>query len=200
MIPDLKPFPKSWSGGKVSCFAQDFETERIIYVDTDTIITKDLEPIFDYMDQEGYDIGLSLRIGGQGRWVYLAGSMSVVRRIAAELRLNNHIRQTPTGVMFLNGLDPKRMYEEWCEMYRYLEKAHPYLTRGKWSNEVPFAFWLAARYQGNMEKVWDLPHKVHHQLYSRDKYGLDKSDLPFIIHYHQPRRLQANGLGHLTRV
>ena len=60
LIPDNRPIPWCWSSGKIDCFKQKFKTDKIIYMDTDCIVTADLFHIF--KDMGNCIIGLSDKI------------------------------------------------------------------------------------------------------------------------------------------
>ena len=62
-IQDTKPVPWCWSGGKINCFLYGFETDRVMYMDTDTIVTRDLEPLFEMMGDAKISVSRDIPLG-----------------------------------------------------------------------------------------------------------------------------------------
>ena len=62
MIPDRRPFRFCWSGAKIDCWLYGFEGKRVIYLDTDTVVTRDMEEVFDMMGDCPIGASLNLKL------------------------------------------------------------------------------------------------------------------------------------------
>jgi hypothetical protein len=201
IIPEKRRFPSCWSSPKLYCLIQKFRTPRVIYMDTDTIVTRDLGELFKKMGDA--ELGLSMYLGKQSRLEGQAGGKAGVADIAKSFGIQGEVTHAPTGLMVFNGMDLQRVYDEWCTAFAVIEKGWPHLPRAAgnknwegWSNEVPFSFWLTSRYAGRWGAVWDIGPEYHWYLLGDDKRLRQTQPTPMIIHYHsRPERLGQAGLG-----
>ena len=184
LIPDEKPVPWHWAAGKINCFKQVFETDCVIYLDTDTIVTCDLSFVFD-------ELG--------GRILGAATSPSVCpyykrRGISQSLRPladNLGIKDMPGH--YNSGFIVTRMHKDdlpsfaaaWEEMHHTVKK---YIGKDHYMDEIALSFLIEA-----IGEQWDIPPEIHGNVCGRKIFGT--SNKPAVIHYHKTERLGKFGLG-----
>lgn len=178
LIPDEKPIPWCWSGGKINCFKQKFQTDKIIYLDTDTVVTEDLGFIFSNMDKTW--LGLSSKIPIR--------PFNKRADLMAKLR---HLGKAPvhysSGMVVLNGISGGQLTQFaglWEEMCNELRAS---IGKGAYMDEI------ALSYVASLAAVWDIPLEVHGNICGKKYFG--NAETPSVIHYHKPRRLEQFGMG-----
>jgi hypothetical protein len=181
-IPDNKPIPWNWSSGKIDCFGCDFRfPERVIYLDTDTIVQEDLEPLFDRMGEA--EIGISSHITPE--------RLQLPKDENAEQAFGLSERPThySSGFVVLKGWEPKMLQEGWFAA-SYLPALQRY-KRSRLFEEYVFSYFVA--YTG--KRVWEMGPEIHGNILRKPLF-----DKTMVIHYHKPERLKRSGLGGLLCV
>jgi hypothetical protein len=200
LIPEKRRFENCWSSPKLYCFDRAVETEWFVYLDTDTIVTRDLAELFEDMGDS--EVGVSVYLGADKRMrAYVGNDRKAIEKYFA---LSKPVVHVPTGIVALKGLSPSVVYREWCSIFDMIDTKWPELSKRAgtkiygWSNEVSFSFWLSWRYQDCWDKVYDIGKPLHYYLLSRNKELKKMEQLPMILHYHSRHvRLKQAGLGHL---
>ena len=188
LIPDSKPVPWCWSGGKLDCFSYDkFKTNRVIYMDTDTIVTKDLDFVFD--DMEDRKVGLSSRIeikpfDKQNHGIKWIQKMS--------RHCNWHFRPIhySSGMMVFKDTSLYDLWQPWFSMMFYkpfLEICKGYAL----AEEASLAFVVPQLYKE--EEIYHIPYETHGNLLGGRKW-FGGAEYAAVIHYHKTIRLKKHGL------
>ncbi|MDY6935644.1 MAG: hypothetical protein SVZ03_15660 [Spirochaetota bacterium] len=191
LIPDEKPIPWCWSGGKLNCFKQKFESHRIIYMDTDTIVFRDMYPIFEMMDEAL--LGFSTKIIShssdyRNRKGSICNDLIMLSNFFGFRKLPIH---RSTGMIILNKYDPLRLYEGWKLMFDYVSSFNN-IKDDPFVDEIAMSYWIAYDSNEDGKGIWDIPLDIH-----RVKWR-DIDDLsvvaPMVFHYHSIERLMIFGL------
>jgi hypothetical protein len=200
IIPEKRRFPSCWSSPKLYCLVEEFQTDRVVYMDTDTIVTRDLGELFRAMGDA--ELGLSMYLGKQERLERQCGGGECVKEIAKHFGIRGPVTHCPTGLMVFKGMDIERVYMDWCTAFSIIETNWPHLPeaagtkREGWSNEVPFSFWLTSRYSNRWDAVWDIGPPYHTYLVGNEAPPRQTEPIPMILHYHsRPERLKKTGYG-----
>ena len=181
-IPDTKPFPWCWSGGKVPCLDYGFETNRVIYMDTDTIVTHDLEPVFEIMGN--FRVGVSYGLPKDKMQSRYAKQIELVRNVAPY-----KFRPKSVSSGMIVTTEPSILHEAWSGMMGFplikqlFNKDHLY-------DEHVLSLAISWLYE--KAEVWDMPLELHGNIISRKYFG--DCETPWVIHYHKPERLEKKGL------
>ena len=185
-IPDRKPFRRCWSGGKIDCWLYGFEGKRVIYLDTDTIVTTDLEPVFDMMGDAKIAVSLELK---QDRLKRKFGPVVEQFRERGPFRIHNP-PNISSGMIALKDYDPELLYGMWADIMNdalFIEELMGHYT----SEEYAIALAVARMFR--IKDVWPLPGHVHGNIHHGNKqFGGTKR--PMVIHYHRPAWLVRHHL------
>jgi len=187
-IPDDKPVPWCWSGGKINCFAWPFETKRVIYLDTDTLVTRDLGFVFDEM--QGACIGLSSEIEIFKFHITMRPQVEKFGKRGYEY--NWPPCAFSSGMMVLKGYDATALYAGWLNTMQW----PPFLElfgKHTLADEIGLGLWLAHDLE-SADDVWHIPVEVHGNVLG-GKTHFGKVETPAVIHYHKEARLRKAGLG-----
>ena len=184
-IPDTTPVPGCWSCGKLNCFTHEFETDRIMYMDTDTIVTRDLEPLWDEMGDCKFAASSKIPL-----FRLETGKRKQINDARKQMNFKHDPIGWSSGMLMLKGYDPKRLYEGWIKIMR-----SPDFQRGFGRNQLTeeFALSLFMACEFEKEEIWDIPLEVHGNICGGRHFGGAK--VPAVIHYHKPVRLRKEGLG-----
>lgn len=181
-IPDDRAWYFCWSSAKLNCFRYPFEhPARVIYMDTDTVVSKDLEYLFDKVGDNFF--GLTIRHHATHLLYGIANILKIPRKECVYLS---------TGLIVLNGYPPARLYSGW-----YGLGLHPEIKRfmsNKTFDEKVFTFWVIS--DRCMGKIWEIPTSIHGNILG-SKIDFEKGTLPDVLHYHNPNRLRNAGFGDL---
>lgn len=186
LVPDTKPIHWSWSAGKLNCFNQLHKApDRIIYMDTDTLVFEDMEYIFEVMDG---NVGAPLfhwyLNGCKKNGPQFAKSKEIEIRVGAK---PNSFMHWNTGMIILNGYDPFRLYANWMLAFRFHE-----VTSTRWRQSEETAFSVAMLMDPDI-KMYEIPMEFHgNVLGSKVQFGDAKK--PTSVHYHKTERLKRRGL------
>ena len=184
-IPDTKPVPWCWSGGKLDCFLYGFKGNRVMYMDTDVIVTHDLEPVWDMM----------------GDCKFAASSKIPLYRMERSKRVQiNGIREhidfkhSPigwsSGMLMMKGYDPEALHEGWKGMMDF-----PPFQAGFKGHQMTeeFALSLFMAHEFEREEIWDIPLEVHGNIVGKRMF-FGEATVPWVLHYHKPQRLKRHKL------
>ena len=198
-----------WSCAKLTCFEDHpgyEDVDYIIYTDTDVLILHELEDVLGMIGDA--DVGLSLlreftSCASIDRRIkeYVFGGRVVrggkrkadknVPGVIKEMRsmhgkdtsdLYNHYS---SGMVILKAsfrADFLASWEAWCE--RML--AYPYFKDRRHFEEVTLSLWLLK----DQLPVWWIPPKIHDNLLRPGRL----KETPWVLHYHNFRRLHENKL------
>ena len=184
LIPDEKPIPRNWASGKINCFEQDFETEKVIYMDTDTIVTRDLGFVFKELGSRlvGAATAPSIRPFHERKHV-----VDALRPLALNLGMKGLPGHYNSGFIVTNM--PKEglplFAAAWKHMYTTVGK---YLKDDHYMNEITLSFLLESSLD-----PWDIPPEIHGNVCGRKIFGTSAE--PAVIHYHREERLGRFELG-----
>jgi len=186
LVKDTKPVPWCWSSGKLNCFKyDDFQTDRIIYLDTDTIVTKDLEFVFDEMGDCCVGLSSDIEI-----YKFHKVMRKQVESFSAFYDYNWPPKAWSSGMMVLKGMDPMELHEGWMHtmLFPPFRKIFP---RHQLLDEIALGLWLT-NWLPKEDMIWDIPKPVHGNVIKKPDFGGAK--VPAVIHYHKPERLKRNGM------
>lgn len=181
LIPDIKPVPFCWSSGKLGCFFQDtmdrmHHRNKLIYLDTDTIVLRDLYPLFEKMGD-----------------CFIGSGLSIVPDSLIKAMKKNHpgYLHLSSGMLLFNDMRLSILSREWMRLM-FSEKI---IKEYKWhSLYEEYCLSLAVENIGLKKYVWDIPLSIHGNILSGCKFGGESK--PWVIHYHNLARLWKFGLGH----
>lgn len=187
LIPDTKPLPWCWSGGKLACFNQGLNTDRLIYMDTDTIVTHDLEPIFDMMKEEGKDFALSP--WNHFQTLQHRPKQGPVRRSRHDMFPLDGVSYTDyrhysSGFIAVIGKSaPKAFHDAWMNFCMDLKSKGAY-NKHMLFEEIALSWMIALVGQ---DLVWNIPTEIHNNILPKQT---SIEPFPWVIHYHKPERLK----------
>ena len=159
--------------------------DRVIFLDSDTLVFKDLGPVFSIMGKSV--VGVSLKDRTEM-------DLFEFHRFAS-LRLPLHdamrvlgIEKKPTyymsGMIVLKGADPRVFAHGWANMTNILNKIPP---QNFYYDEITLSFWLAAYF--DEENIWRIPGNVHDDGWLRSEQDYRFEDI-WVLHYHDAKRLR----------
>lgn len=188
-VPDTKPVPHCWSGGKLNCFCSETvdkmdHPDRVIYMDTDTVVLKDPEPVFDMMGD--CFVGSSLGIIPN----------SLINRVTNSFKgkgfyIGSPYVHYPSGFLSFLGMPMGFIYSPWLE---YLKNP---TIRGILRGNIVYeevCLSMVMKDLGLTQKTYDIPLSFHGNLLGKKEFG--GAELPWIVHYHNLARLRKFGMGH----
>ena len=178
LIPDEKPVPWCWSGGKLNCFRQKFETDKIIYIDTDTIVTEDLGFIFANMGDNW--LGLSSKIP----LIPFNKRPDMKKKLAHLGKLPIHYSSGMVSLNGISGAQAEQFTGLWEEIMTELKKI---IGKEHYMDEI------ALSYVASLAAVWDILLEVHGNICRKKYFG--SAETPSVIHYHRTKRLDQAGMG-----
>ena len=185
LVPDSKPIPDCWSCGKLECFNQDFETENILYLDTDTIITHDLKEVFYIMEDSRKSIGLSPWSNFQGLTRY-SKQGPLRSRHKSKKFINgfsySQYRHYSSGMIATIECH-KQFYEAWMTFCKIMKRNKEF-SRHKLFEEIALSL-LVCSLKSN--SVWNIPAEIHNNILNKHT---TINPFPWVIHYHKPERLK----------
>ena len=182
-IQEDPPIPWSKYSSKMRCLLYEFpHPDRVMYMDTDCFVTKDLEPLFEYMEDHDFDLGLSA--GFMPHLSPFTGKHSkspeAMNRVVEAMGASELPPQYSSGMMlFRPSVHRVALYEDWLERFQ-----NPVLVE-TWGQipiieEIALSFALEALDY----KIWLLPREVHGNIASiGNDFG--NTDMPDVIHYHK---------------
>lgn len=182
-IPDTKPFPWNWAGGKVPCFDYGFDTRRVIYIDTDTIVTHDLEPVFEMMGD--CKVGASYQIP---KYVFQKMYKKEIENLKPMIPYKFPPISVSSGMIVTT--EPDVLYEAWAGIKNFAAVKRAF---GKHRQFNEFTLSLALTWLYERDEVWDIPLEIHGNIISKRYFGNCME--PWVIHYHRPERLINQRLG-----
>ena len=174
LIKDEKPIPWNWASGKINCFKQKFATDRIIYMDTDTIVTRDLGFIFDNMGEATVGATSAIPIHPFNK------RRDIIKALKPLGPLPTHFS---TGLIALQAKNPPAFASLWQDMYPVIRK---HLPGDHYMNEITFSYLVREM------NTHDIPLEVHGNICGKKYFG--NTEIPAVIHYHKPARLRNFGL------
>jgi hypothetical protein len=189
LVPDKKPYPHCWSSGKLCCFEPLRDTQhpgRFVYMDTDCIVTRDIEPLFGIM--EDAELAVSSAIPASTPMAKVLRSHYIANKLKFGLTYNKPPTQYSSGFMVLKNYSPVAFGEMWKHMFEHSFIKNVF-GRHKLFDEITMAFAIAQL----RTHIWDMPFEIHGNIMGRTCY-FGKSREPMVIHYHNKRRLLAQGL------
>jgi hypothetical protein len=192
LIDDAKPMNWNWSSGKINCFKYDFpHPERVIYMDTDTIVTRDLEPLFEmYPASLAGSLFIPMMSPLHPRSRY--GQKEDIAQCTRAFGLQKNPRHWSTGFLMLQNYPLMRLYEEWLAGMDF-SKLKVAFKRCRVYEELVFSY-VVERMAREGYNLAELPHEIHGNIMSGERdFGTcreEKNELPYVIHYHQTRRLR----------
>ena len=163
-----------------------FKGRRIIYLDTDTIVTRDLEGVFDLMGDA--PLGVSQRLKDdrlQGRFGHL------MPRLAEAFEYRMEPPNISTGMVVCNNFDPELIYGMWAEVMGhelFVELLGKHMTTEEYAIAI-----ACARMFDDPAKVWDIPHEIHGNIYKKNK-NFGEAEVPWVMHYHRPGWAKWHGI------
>ena len=184
-IPDTKPIKWSWSAGKIDCFLWGFETDRIIYMDTDVIVTHDLEELFDLMGDAVISASSAIP---------LRQTVKVHKKLYEKIAPHFQYKYGPvnfsSGLIALKGFDPMTVYEGWRAVLEFPPFVDVFKKR-KVAEEEALSVWMATHFEE--DQIHHQPYEIHGNICGKKYFG--DTNQPWAIHYHRPKRLIDAGLG-----
>lgn len=194
LVPDTKPIPWNWSSGKLNCFADLPELKypgRFIYMDTDTIVTRDIAEVFDLMDSPvAASSAIPATAPSMSAWAQDPRGRESID-VAFEIFRDHPPIHYSSGFLAIQGsaLTPAELGFRWRSAMEYpLLRAR--FSRHRCYEEIALSYVLAT----DRIPVWDMPLEIHGNILRRTHFGHTRT--PMVIHYHNPRRLRAQHLEH----
>jgi len=210
-IPDTSLVPGIPGWMKINCFRYPFETDRVLYMDTDTLVTGDLWKIFEEMDNGGHTAGFTAIPGtlGTKHGFKLLGREDDGRYVSEKSSYGKMSRYWPafcndigldpcelsywtSGVIAFNKYPIMHFYHKAMEMKRLVKE------KGYWPDEVFQEEIVLSAYVHKFilpkdGAIWRIPREIHGLLDAKKK-DFGTATKPLIIHYHNMRRLRRHGL------
>ena len=191
-LPESRPVKWSRFSSKMNILLFDKykHPDRIMYTDTDCLITDDLLPLFEYMEECDFDMAASVDFLPRmnpftGKHAKNSETMAMVK---AYMGVTEFPHQYSSGMLlFRPGVDRKELYDKW--MVNFTDE----LLMKHWGGisimeEIALSYVL----QAIDYKMWYLPREVHGNVLRKSDFGSVK--VPMVIHYHKPARLRWCGL------
>ena len=202
MCCDDRPIKGSWDSPKLNCLEDKFNTDKVIYMDTDTIVTRDLYEMFEVQGER--TLGASLCLGSVKRLNLICGGRDNNNALAKHFGIGGSAFHVPSGLLVFNGIDTQDFYDKWMSAYRDIEKNFTNIS-GKadvnWCSEVPLSFIVSKMYLPNMDDLWAIPTKYHYYLLNGDTKARAMVPAPLILHYHSiMKRVSSAGFGKYLEV
>lgn len=192
-IPDNKPIPWNWSSGKIDCFKYEFSHPgRVVYMDTDVIVTGDVEPWVDETQRQGCDMSASTllpKVGKPKNWFHRFPE--ITEKACSLFDVDRFPRHFSTGFMVFIDYDFDGLHEGWMRSME-LPKFREMLQKTLVYEEFAFSLWI----ESQDDKVLDMPLEIHGNLLGNVKYfgTCTNENPPLVLHYHKPPRLIKAGL------
>jgi len=192
LLDDTKPVPWSWSAGKLNCYNLSLlpslaEYDGHVYMDTDTIITRDFLHVFDTMGREGTVMAASF-------WMSPAHmNQNIKKRLKTYFPEYHHkYKHLSSGFLCLNteggGRWVRDVYDNWFGWYRN-DRFLPAFKGLQLGDEIALSMAMV-----DMKiPVYEVPRETHGNLLKGRVFG--KAEYSDIIHYHNNRRLRKYDLG-----
>jgi len=196
-VPDIKLVPGCRSCGKMMALASEKlrRPDRFIFLDSDTIVLKDLAPVFDMMGDR--HVGVSLKSTPDN-------TLLTHRRFGA-------YRRTIEGACKLFGKEANPIY--YMSGMIVLKDSEPLVFAHGWANitglikgvstsdyfydEITLCLWLAFWFEEH--EIWAIPPRVHDDGWLRRPQKPHPFEDIWVLHYHKELRLKNNELGDLIR-
>lgn len=197
-IKDQRPFPDIPVAGILGVFDEPFKTDHVAYLDTDTIVFKDLEPLFEFMGSR-YKIGITSQFA-------MFPDQGTFKQLYTPVLLFNDCRDR----IPLLGKALRKTIKEMYSKELYLHKIDMY-------TEVAISHCLYDVFAE--DEIWDFPSEIVTNIVPTNASGLlsnykvflpaswchrskvamsqEIPPFPYILHYHDKRYLDAFGLGGL---
>ena len=180
IIPDRRPFRFCWSGAKIDCWLYGFEGKRVIYLDTDTFITRDMEEVFDMMEGRPFGASMDLKQDRlMNKYDYLLPELR--EKFALKILVPPNIS---SGMIVCNDYDPELVYGMWSEIMNdewFQEKLGKHYTCEEYAISLG-----TARHFPHISYLWKIPNSIHGNIYhSRCQFG--GANPPMVVHYHRPQ-------------
>lgn len=186
-IPDTKPIHYNWASGKLNCFRYpDFKTDKVLYLDTDTIVTKDPVHVFDDMGSSIIALSNNLTDNPQHGIDEVARKIKIIENQIDFLFPPEHFS---SGMMALKREHLSWLYESWYWMMQQrifknlFEKDIP-------AGEIALMFVLASTL--DRDQIYNIPLEVHGVL-EKDRKRFGETELPEVMHYHNLGLLNKHG-------
>ncbi len=186
-IPDRRPFRRCWSGAKIECWMYGFEGRRIIYLDTDTIVTRDMEEVFDLMGDAKIAASTELKQDRLKR--KFPEVVEELRTDWKRFRIYNP-PNTSSGMVVLKDFDPELFFGMWAEVME--DPIFGKKLLGHYTSEE-YALSLAIARNFPIKHFWSIPHRIHGNVFYR-KTNFGGANPPMVIHYHKPLWLMWLGM------
>jgi len=192
LLEDTKPVPWSWSAGKLNCYNLSLlpdlaEYDGHVYMDTDTIITKDFLHVFGAMGREGTVMAASMFMLPQ----HLTKRIKDRMKHAFPEYLPKY-RHLSSGLLCINtegnGRWVKMLYDQWVNWYRN-PRFEKMARKLKLADEVALSL---AVIDLNLN-ISTISRETHGNVLGGRVFG--KAKYSDIIHYHNNRRLRKYDLG-----
>jgi len=188
VIPDYKQYPDCRGAGKIRCFAEKFATDKIIYIDTDTIINEDLFILFDMMSKNDHAIGFSYPDRKNRDFKQRKTPKSHQDALALNKKMSlDEVHWYPTGIIILNGFPPAQLYAGLTRLMASFE-IHDYFKGDDHRDEYAFSYFIDCWFRDTKDELWFIPprNSRHHPLQkevvrqnrSPDDYSLSQRRYP----------------------
>ena len=192
LLEDTKPVPWSWSAGKLNCYNLSLlpslaEYDGHVYMDTDTIITRDFLHTFETMGREGTVMAVSFNMAP------IRMVQAISKQLAKEFpEYKSLYKHASSGLLCLdtegNGRWVRDVYDNWLNWYRNERFLHAF-KKHKLADEIALSMAIV-----DMKiPVCEVPRETHGNVLGGRVFG--KAEYSDIIHYHNNRRLRKYDLG-----
>ena len=192
-IPDAKPIKWNWSSGKINCFKYDFpHPGRVMYLDTDTLVTRDLSEMWSIMEEGDWEMAASSSIPMMGqKRSFLHRKKDRLDPVNKAFGLEEVPVHWSTGFMVFRDYPLMDLYQKWLWAMEY--PVFKSLKGARVFEEFAFSYVVAA----DKTRIWPMPGSIHGNIVSsRAFFGrLPKDKKPLVVHYHKINRLKKLGLG-----
>lgn len=188
---DKKPFPSCWSSGKIGCFEKDVGNHptRYVYIDTDTIVLRDIDDIICTMERENPRaiIGSSLGIA-QVNWNHV-GTKRGGDVAAALFDMPNAPTYIPSGLLVFKNIRKEMVYDGWCLLMEN-NGVRNVFGRSKVFDEIALSFFVGLYSMNDDSLIWEIPKEMHGNILPGGRKDFGECKEPWIIHYHNIERLR----------
>lgn len=211
LLNDTKPFPRYRCSGKMGFLAHDkYKTQHIIYLDTDTVVFKDLGFVFDEMNDNSWGCS-TVFAATDGMFFYNKGNRRQDAITACEyydIPIEKLYHPLTGMLVFKNIIRAfPEIYTAWYEAFKLFKvknlfEAYPPIDEA--------AFFFAEKLALPENSRWDIPAEIHNNLAKCKEYkhrikppfytAAPIPPWPAVLHYHKPIFLNSVGFGYLLNV
>lgn len=212
LVKDTKPLHKITCGMKPKALLYPkFKTGKVVYLDTDTIVTEDLGHLFQEMGDKLFGVTFGFNSSGFTK-SKRPKALSDMGWAEKAFKPNNKVRHYFNGMMLFNGFGVRaeKFALDWFNALESFQDNDRFLEE-RINDEIAMAYVVHRHYPP--ETIWEIPLSVHCNIAKTTKAGgcyphfsrgygasVKIPPLPHVLHYHGREFLQPFGLEKLLDI